>query len=126
MKSLFSKKLNEINDLYSGSKRVKSSASEEEKIVLILPLSGRYETFLRFLNNFEDVVLRTNENVDLVVSLFVSMTDSKIASVLRVIDHLNKKYNRRAMTSIRLYGEFSRGIAIDKAVQSKKTTSSSS
>lgn len=120
MKSLFSKKLNEINDLYSGSKRVKSSVSEEEKIVLILPLSGRYETFLRFLNNFEDVVLRTNENVDLVVSLFVSMTDSKIASVLRVIDHLNKKYNRRAMTSIRLYGEFSRGIAIDKAVQSSQ------
>lgn len=120
MKSLFNEKLNEINDLYLGSKRVTSAVSQQQKIVLVLPLSGRYETFLRFLNNFEDVVLRTNENVDLIVSLFVSMTDSKTASVLQVIDHLNTKYHRRAVTSIRLYGEFSRGIAIDKAVQSSQ------
>lgn len=55
MSRLFNQKINEINDLYSGSKISKSAKAESDKIVFVLPLSGRYETFLRFLNNFEDV-----------------------------------------------------------------------
>lgn len=58
MKSLFNEKINEFNGLYSGLRNPKSSSSikaDVDKIVFILPLSGRYETFLRFLNNFEDV-----------------------------------------------------------------------
>lgn len=55
MKSLFNEKLNEFNDLYAGLSKPKALEAKSDKIVFILPLSGRYETFLRFLNNFEDV-----------------------------------------------------------------------
>lgn len=62
--------------------------------------------------------MRTNENVELLISLFINTSDSKISSVFRIIDHLNRKYHQRAVTTIKLYGEFSRGVAIDKAIQS--------
>ena len=56
MKSLFNENLDTLNKLYTmsgfGSTRTKKI---EDKIVFVLPLSGRYEIFLRFLNNFEDV-----------------------------------------------------------------------
>ena len=57
MKSLFNEKLSEFNGLYSGLSKSKVTPTNEDfdKIVFVLPLSGRYETFLRFLNNFEDV-----------------------------------------------------------------------
>lgn len=65
MKSLFNEKLSEFNGLYSGSSKTKLAQTHQEcdKIVFVLPLSGRYETFLRFLNNFEDVSgVRLNVN----------------------------------------------------------------
>lgn len=57
MKSLFNEKISEFNGLYSGLSKPKiaSTRTDSDKIVFVLPLSGRYETFLRFLNNFEDV-----------------------------------------------------------------------
>lgn len=57
MKSLFNEKIGQFNELYKGYRKSKSSmvTKENDKIVMVLPLSGRYETFLRFLNNFEDV-----------------------------------------------------------------------
>lgn len=58
MKSLFNEKMNEFNGLYSalrGPKASRTKIPEADKIVFVLPLSGRYETMLRFLNNFEDV-----------------------------------------------------------------------
>jgi hypothetical protein len=56
MKLLFNEKLNNFNDLYSGIRKPRSTIKPEcAKIVFVLPLAGRYETFLRFLNNFEDV-----------------------------------------------------------------------
>lgn len=63
-------------------------------------------------------MLRSNENVELLISFFINTVDPRVSSVLQVIDHLNRKYQRRAITTIKLYGEFSRGVAIDKAIQS--------
>lgn len=53
MRSLFSEKLTKFSEIY-GPKNERDTTSID-KIVFILPLSGRYEIFLRFLNNFEDV-----------------------------------------------------------------------
>lgn len=66
MRSLFNVKLNEFNDLYSGARSPKESISKDDKIVFILPLAGRYETFLRFLNNFEDVSIGVRLRSELV------------------------------------------------------------
>jgi chondroitin sulfate synthase len=37
-----------------------------------------------------------------------------------LVDHLNIKYGRQSISTIKLYGDFSRGVAIDTAVQSSK------
>jgi chondroitin sulfate synthase len=65
-------------------------------------------------------VLRGNENVELLISLFVNATDPRVSSMLQIVDHLNVKYQQRGVTTIKLYGEFSRGVAIDKAIQSNR------
>lgn len=116
MKSLFNEKLNKFSNFYTPKKENESTM--DDKITFVLPLSGRYATFLRFLNNFEDVVLRRNDNVDLIISLFINTTDPKVSSVYKIVDDLNRKYRRRAIIVIKLYGEFSRGVAIDRAIQS--------
>lgn len=66
------------------------------------------------------MVLKADENVDLLISLFIDTSDPKVSSMLRIIDHINAKYERRAVMTIKLYGEFSRGVAIDKAIQSNQ------
>jgi chondroitin sulfate synthase len=63
-------------------------------------------------------VLQADENVELVISLFINTSDSKLTLVLQNIDHLNNKYQRQSIKTVKLYGEFSRGIAIEKAIQS--------
>lgn len=64
------------------------------------------------------MILRNNENVDLIVSLFIDSTDPKVSLLLQIVDDLNRNYSRRAIITIKLYGEFSRGVAIDRAIQS--------
>lgn len=53
MRSIFNEKLNKFSEFYAAKKETETTSSD--KIVFVLPLSGRYEIFLRFLNNFEDV-----------------------------------------------------------------------
>lgn len=57
MKSLFNDNLDTLNKLYtmSGFGQPTRTKKTDDKIVFVLPLSGRHEIFLRFLNNFEDV-----------------------------------------------------------------------
>lgn len=58
MKSIFNEKLNKFSEYYSsqGKKpKMPTESTNSDRIIFILPLAGRYETFLRFLNNFEDV-----------------------------------------------------------------------
>lgn len=56
--------------------------------------------------------------MDLIISLFIDTTDPKVSFVYQIVDDLNRKYQKRSIKVIKLYGEFSRGIAIDRAIQS--------
>lgn len=64
------------------------------------------------------MVLRGNQNAELVISIFINSSDPRISSIFNIINHLNKKYDTTAIKAISLQGEFSRGVAIDKAVHS--------
>lgn len=63
-------------------------------------------------------MLKNNENVELLISYFVSNFDSKVSNIYQIIELLNQKYPQKSINIIKLYGEFSRGVAIDKAVHS--------
>lgn len=43
---------------------------DEKTINFVMPLSGRMETFIRFMANYEKICLGTNQNVNLIVVLF--------------------------------------------------------
>lgn len=64
------------------------------------------------------MVLRRRDNSDLIISIFIDNSDPKLSSVFQIIEDLNRKYARKAIKTIKLYGEFSRGVAIDRAIQS--------
>lgn len=68
MRSIFNDKLNKFSELYAPKKEPELTTSD--KIIFVLPLSGRYEIFLRFLNNFEDV-----SDEELIVRLKIKSQD---------------------------------------------------
>lgn len=65
--------------------------------------------------------MKTGENVNLIVSLFVENHDPHVASIISTVDHLHRKYKSSSNSQIhvlKLFGNFSRGIAIDSAIHS--------
>jgi len=102
---------------YSGCDELQ----RKTKIVMVLPLFGRYETFLRFLNNFEDICLKPkqNLNVDLLVALFKDDgTSSNSSAMIQIMTYLQNKYPKNGINYIMLTGNFSRGLALDYASRS--------
>lgn len=60
MKNMWNSGLEKLSDTFAirgvGEKNSgEISAIAKSKIIFVLPISGRFETFLRFLNNYEEV-----------------------------------------------------------------------
>ena len=56
--------------------------------------------------------------MDLLISYFENNDDPKVSNIYQIIEFLNQKYPQKSINIIKLYGEFSRGVAIDKAIHS--------
>lgn len=88
-------------------------------IVFVLSLAGRYQTFLRFMRNYETVCLeQTHSNTDLLLVLFRENIDNDLTLYYNKLDELQLKYPDRRLSHITLDGNFSRGIALNEAVRS--------
>lgn len=90
-----------------------------DRIVFILPLFGRYEVFLRFLSNYESVILksRRNPNVNLLIALFTDQNETPL--ILNSLELIRSKYQGAdGINIIQLNGNFSRGLALDTAIRS--------
>nr|XP_019542414.2 LOW QUALITY PROTEIN: chondroitin sulfate synthase 1-like [Aedes albopictus] len=88
----------------------------KDRIVFIIPLAGRPETFMRFLRNFEQVALKQDLRTDLLVSLYVDPSDSSLLTNL--LDQLRSRYPQNRINYLQLQGNFSRGVALDRAIKS--------
>ncbi|XP_058815020.1 chondroitin sulfate synthase 1 isoform X2 [Topomyia yanbarensis] len=88
----------------------------KDRIVFIIPLAGRSETFMRFLRNFEEVALKQDHRTDLLVSMYVDQSESSLIADL--LDHLRVQYPLNRINYLQLYGNFSRGVALDRAIKS--------
>lgn len=53
MKNMWNSGLEKLSDTFAIRGEISTAA--KSKIVFVLPISGRFETFLRFLNNYEKV-----------------------------------------------------------------------
>lgn len=117
VKDLFNSGLGKISGTYADRGGFFNKVSpNKEKIVFVLSLAGRYETFLRFMQNYEEICMRRQQNTELLVVLFETKSD--VPSFHRLFEELRAKYSHQVLNLITLPGNFSRGIALDTATRS--------
>jgi len=87
--------------------------TDRQQLHFILPLMGRYKTFLQFMANFEDVCLSVETKVTLAVMLFHGDAD-RTADTIDCIGALQVKYPKHDLRVVQLKGAFSRGLALEQ------------
>lgn len=106
-----------------GGRKMESHTDEESesfsvsqsRVNIILPLAGRYAIFLKFMQDFERVCLKTNENVSLTIMLFRNDPHDTSADVMSYVTHLKQMYNDSLLSVVFMEGSFSRGVALQSA-----------
>ncbi|XP_006182727.3 chondroitin sulfate synthase 1 [Camelus dromedarius] len=86
---------------------------KEKKINILIPLSGRFDMFVRFMGNFEKTCLIPNQNVKLVVLLFNSDSNPDKAKQVELMRDYRVKYPKADMQILPVSGEFSRALALE-------------
>ena len=88
-----------------------------DKVNFVIPLYGRSEPFLRFIKTFENVALKTNENVSLTVVFFRDgKNEDQYKEIDTMIHQLSTLYPHHDLHLIPLQGSFQRAIAFQNAV----------
>ena len=82
------------------------------RVNFILPLAGRYKTFLQFMNNFEEACLKKGENVSMIIMLFHSEQEDRTQETVAYINTLAEKYPHHILQVKQLDGVFLRGAAL--------------
>lgn len=85
----------------------------QKKVNILVPLSGRYDTFVRFMENFEKVCLIPKQNVKLSIILVDSEINQSRGRHVQLINDYNRKYPKADMSVIPMTGNFSRGLALE-------------
>ncbi|XP_017546759.2 chondroitin sulfate synthase 3 [Pygocentrus nattereri] len=85
----------------------------QKKVHFLVPLTGRYDTFLRFMDNFEKICLISNQNVKLVIILVENDSNQDKEKHLELIKDYHNKYPKADLSVIPMTGEFSRGLALE-------------
>uniref|UniRef100_A0A8C4VPG0 Hexosyltransferase n=1 Tax=Gopherus evgoodei TaxID=1825980 RepID=A0A8C4VPG0_9SAUR len=85
------------------------------KIHILVPLTGRYDIFLRFMENFEKTCVIPRQNVKLAVILFSSDSGQDSSKHRELIKEYHNKYPKADMTLIPMTGDFSRGLGLEMA-----------
>ena len=104
--------------LHGGFLNFNFNSQEEDpvqgKIInFILPLSGRYEIFQRFLQNYEDICLTSGEKTSLLVVLYQHKSENTFNKTINLIEQLKYKYRSASMEILPVSGDFSRARALD-------------
>lgn len=85
----------------------------QKKLHILVPLTGRYDTFVRFMDNFEKVCLNSNQNVKLIIILVDNDSNQDKEKHLDLIKDYHNKYPKADLSVIPMTGEFSRGLALE-------------
>nr|XP_057920860.1 chondroitin sulfate synthase 3 [Doryrhamphus excisus] len=85
----------------------------QRKVNILVPLSGRYDTFVRFMENFEEVCLIPKQNVKLSVILVDNESYQDKGKHVQLIKDYKKKYPKADLSVIPVTGNFSRGFALE-------------
>ncbi|XP_034402792.1 chondroitin sulfate synthase 3 [Cyclopterus lumpus] len=85
----------------------------QRKVHILVPLSGRYDTFVRFMQNFEKVCLIPKQNVKLSIILVDNGSDPNRGKHDQLIRDYDRKYPKADLSIIPMTGNFSRGLALE-------------
>lgn len=85
-------------------------------INFILPLSGRFEIFQRFLKNYEDICLTVGEKTSLLVVLYQHKDENSFNKTIDLTERLKYRYRSGSIDVLPISGEFSRARALDTGV----------
>nr|XP_033784856.1 LOW QUALITY PROTEIN: chondroitin sulfate synthase 3 [Geotrypetes seraphini] len=86
----------------------------DKKVHFLVPLTGRYDIFLRFMENFEKTCLIPKQNIKLVIILFSSDSSLDSSKHTELMREYNNKYPKADITIISMSGQFSRGLSLDR------------
>ncbi|KAF3833252.1 hypothetical protein F7725_026917 [Dissostichus mawsoni] len=86
---------------------------KEKKVNILVPLSGRYDIFVRFMANFERVCLIPNQNVKLLILLFSTDNNTEQVKQVELMREYHMKYPRAEMAIKPVTGSFSRALALE-------------
>ncbi|KAG7220843.1 hypothetical protein INR49_031582 [Caranx melampygus] len=86
---------------------------KEKKVNILVPLSGRYDIFVRFMANFERVCLIPNQNVKLLILLFSTDNNTEQVKQVELMREYHMKYPRAEMEIKPVAGSFSRALALE-------------
>ncbi|XP_029036116.2 chondroitin sulfate synthase 1 [Osmia bicornis bicornis] len=89
-------------------------------IHFILPLSGRYEVFQRFLQNYEEICLTSGQKTSLLVVLYQHKTENSFNRTIDLIEQVRYKYRNARIDVIPISGTFSRAKALNFGVSRLK------
>ncbi|XP_034752486.1 chondroitin sulfate synthase 3 [Etheostoma cragini] len=87
----------------------------QRKVNILVPLSGRYDTFVRFMENFEKVCLIPKQNVKLSIVLVDNESNQSRGRHIQLVKDFYRKYPKADLSIIPMTGNFSRGLALELA-----------
>ncbi|XP_034943351.1 chondroitin sulfate synthase 1 [Chelonus insularis] len=89
----------------------------EDKIIhFIVPLFGKFVAFERFMNNYEQICLRSKAKTELIIVLYPHQTENSFDNTKQLLSNIKKKYLSAKIDIIDGSGNFSRARALDLAV----------
>ncbi|XP_066583184.1 chondroitin sulfate synthase 1 [Prorops nasuta] len=89
-------------------------------IHFVLPLSGRFEVFQRFLKNYEEICLTTGEKTELTVVVYPHPTEDSVEKTINLVEQLRYKYRNSRIETITGSGNFSRAKALHVGISKLK------
>lgn len=85
----------------------------DKMINFILPLSGRFEIFKRFMGIFEEECLRNEERVSLTVVLFPNDKEDSVSKTLSLIKLYQENYKYTKIEVLPQFENFARANALE-------------
>ncbi|XP_044029306.1 chondroitin sulfate synthase 3 isoform X2 [Siniperca chuatsi] len=85
----------------------------QRKVNILVPLSGRYDTFVRFMENFEKMCLIPKQNVKLSIILVDNESNQNRGKHIQLIKFYYGRYPKADLSVIPMTGNFSRGLALE-------------
>ncbi|CAH2048998.1 unnamed protein product, partial [Iphiclides podalirius] len=90
----------------------------DRRVTFVMPLSGRQETFGRFMNNYEDIVLKSDEAVSLVIVLYLDSKDPlDYVNTQSLVTYYKDLYSKDIRVIQMGSTTFSRGAALTEGLK---------